>query len=116
MGGAILFESTFGLDYQLVLWIGSLIIDPEYLDAFSGMTLLSIISLMAWGLGYFGQPHILARFMAIRHPKDTPKAQMVSITWMVFGLFGAIFNGFAGIAYFANSPLDNSETMEPWLA
>ena len=161
-GGAILFESTFGLDYQVALWIGSLIIvsytflggfmavswtdflqgtlmflallivpmivvqtmgnwgdvvakageiDPEYLDAFSGMTLLSIISLMAWGLGYFGQPHILARFMAIRHPKDTPKAQMVGMTWMVFGLFGAIFTGFAGIAYFANSPLDNSETV-----
>ncbi|MFO7801328.1 MAG: sodium/proline symporter PutP [Desulfovermiculus sp.] len=161
-GGAILFESTFGLDYQVALWIGSLIIvsytflggfmavswtdflqgtlmflallivpmivvqtmgswgdvvakageiDPEYLDAFSGMTLMSIISLMAWGLGYFGQPHILARFMAIRHPKDTPKAQMVGMTWMVFGLFGAIFTGFAGIAYFANSPLDNSETV-----
>jgi sodium/proline symporter len=49
--------------------------------------------------------------MAIRYPQDTPKAQMVGMTWMVLGLFGAIFTGFAGIAYFANAPLDNSETV-----
>jgi len=162
VGGAILFEKTFGLNYQTALWIGSLVIvgytflggfmavswtdfiqgtlmffallivpmiaiqmvgswddvvakagkmDPEYLNAFSGMTLLGIISLMAWGLGYFGQPHILARFMAIKKPNEMPKAQVVGMTWMVLGLFGAIFTGFAGIAYFASSPLENSETV-----
>jgi len=162
VGGAILFEKSFGMSYQSALWIGSLVIvsytflggfmavswtdfiqgslmflallivpyitiqligswgevtaqvgaiDPEYLDAFSGMSFLTIISLMAWGLGYFGQPHILARFMAIKNPNDVPTAQTVGMTWMVAGLFGAILTGFAGIAYFSNSPLENSETV-----
>src|SRR5690606_26377144 len=39
--------------------------DPNYLDLWQGATTLSVISLLAWGLGYFGQPHILVRFMAI---------------------------------------------------
>jgi sodium/proline symporter len=162
VGGAILFEKTFGLNYQTALWVGSLVIvvytflggfmavswtdfiqgtlmffallivpmvavqmvgnwnqvtdkaasiDPTYLDAFSGMSFLSIVSLMAWGLGYFGQPHILARFMAIKRPNDIPKAQTVGMTWMVLGLFGAMFTGFVGIAYFAGNPLENSETV-----
>jgi sodium/proline symporter len=89
------------------------------------MTLLGIISLMAWGLGYFGQPHILARFMAIRSAQEIPQARLVGMTWMVLALFGAIFTGFAGIAYFADTPLENSETVfialtqalfNPWVA
>lgn len=43
---------------------------PYYLDIFKGTSTIGIISLLAWGLGYFGQPHILVRFMAIEHPKD----------------------------------------------
>ncbi len=80
-------------------------------DIFAGMTGLGIVSLMAWGLGYFGQPHILARFMAVRSPGEVPKARLVGMTWMVASLYGAIFTGFAGIGYFADSPLDNSETV-----
>lgn len=76
-------------------------VDPAHLDVFAGVGLMSIISLMAWGLGYFGQPHIITRFMAIRSSKEVPKAQFIGITWMVLTLFGAIFTGFVGIAYFA---------------
>lgn len=43
--------------------------DPKYLDLFRGTTTISIVSLLAWGLGYCGQPHILVRFMAIDKPK-----------------------------------------------
>jgi sodium/proline symporter len=80
---------------------------------------------MAWGLGYFGQPHILARFMAVRTSNDIPAARFICMTWMVLGLYGAIFTGYAGIAYFAERPLDNPETVfiafcqaffNPWIA
>jgi len=82
---------------------------PDFLDAFHDMTLLGIISLAAWGLGYFGQPHILARFMAIRNLGDIPAARLIGMGWMVAGLFGAIFTGFIGIAYFGPEQLDDPE-------
>ncbi|GAA4517569.1 sodium/proline symporter PutP [Sphingobacterium thermophilum] len=72
---------------------------PNYLDIFKGTTTISILSLMAWGLGYFGQPHILVRFMAIEHIRDIPKARRIGITWMIFTVGGAMFVGLLGIAY-----------------
>ncbi|HET6469755.1 MAG TPA: sodium:proline symporter, partial [Geminicoccaceae bacterium] len=59
----------------------------------------------------FGQPHILARFMAVRSPADIPTARFIGITWMVLSLYGAIFTGYVGIAYFADAPLENEETV-----
>jgi sodium/proline symporter len=176
VGGGVLFEETFGLDYQIALWTGAVVIvsyvflggflavcwtdfvqgimmfialllvpivaiiamggwnatlsgaaaaNPTYNDALAGMSAFGIISLMAWGLGYFGQPHILARFMAVRTSNDIPAARFICMTWMVLGLYGAIFTGYAGIAYFAERPLDNPETVfiafcqaffNPWIA
>ncbi|WP_332691820.1 sodium/proline symporter PutP [Halalkalibacter lacteus] len=154
VGGAFLFEASFGMSYTQALWIGALVIisytflggflavswtdffqgilmflaliivpivaiskiggwnetvnavgtiDPAYLDAFQGATFIGVISLLAWGLGYFGQPHILTRFMAVKSVKEIPKARAVGMTWMVLALFGAIFTGFAGIAYFSTN-------------
>ncbi len=102
-------------------------INPAYTDVFANMTTIGIFSLLAWGLGYFGQPHILARFMAIRSEKHVPKAKMIAMTWMVFALYGSIFVGFTGIAFFADSPLatGNQEVVfleltqvlfNPWIA
>ena len=71
----------------------------NYLDLFKGTTTISILSLMAWGLGYFGQPHILVRFMAIEHIRDIPKARRIGITWMIFTVGGAMLVGLFGIAY-----------------
>lgn len=176
VAGGVLFETTFGLDYQVALWLGAAVIvsytflggflavswtdffqglmmfialiivpviaigeiggwretvaevgaiDGSYNDVFTGMTGLGIVSLMAWGLGYFGQPHILARFMALRSSNDVPAARLINMAWMVFALYGAIFVGYAGIAYFAGQPLENSETVfiqfcqvlfNPWAA
>lgn len=82
-----------------------------YFDAFHDTTVIGAISLMAWGLGYFGQPHILARFMAIKDERDMPQAQAIGMTWMVLALYGAIATGFAGVGNFAAAPLANPETV-----
>ena len=64
------------------------------------MTLIAIISAAAWGLGYFGQPHIIVRFMAIRRIEDMPTARRINIGWMAVSLLGAILTGFIGAAWF----------------
>ncbi|WP_333663582.1 sodium/proline symporter PutP [Chishuiella changwenlii] len=71
----------------------------QYLDLFKGTTTISILSLMAWGLGYCGQPHILVRFMAIDKVSDLTKARKIGITWMIFTVGGALLVGLVGIAY-----------------
>lgn len=176
VAGGVLFEKTFGLDYEIAVWVGSAVIvsytflggflavswtdffqglmmflaliivpiiavaavggwgettarvgtiDPAFNDIFTGMTTMGIISLMAWGLGYFGQPHILVRFMAVRTLNDVPTARLINMVWMVFALYGAVFVGYSGIAYFAGAPLENSETVfiefcnvlfNPWIS
>ncbi len=80
-------------------------INPALLDIFSGVSLISILSAMAWGLGYFGQPHIIVRFMAIRHVKDMPTARRIGMSWMIVAIIGAMATGFAGIAYVAKTGL-----------
>lgn len=74
-------------------------LNPAHLDIFTGTSLVGIISLMAWGLGYFGQPHIIVRFMAIRSVKDFPVARRVGMSWMILSLLGAVATGFVGLAY-----------------
>jgi len=88
-------------------------INPELLDIFSGVSIISILSAMAWGLGYFGQPHIIVRFMAIRSVKDMPTARRIGMSWMIVAIIGAMATGFAGIAYVAKTgmKLDDAETI-----
>ena len=78
--------------------------DATSFDMLKGATFVGVISLMAWGLGYFGQPHILARFMAADSVKSIPAARRIAMTWMVLCLGGAVAVGFFGIAYFAAHP------------
>ncbi len=90
------------------------------------LSVVGIISALAWGLGYFGQPHILARFMAIRSDKDVRTSRLISMIWVVITLYGAIIVGFVGIALFGtDQPLQNTETVfidmvqlifNPWVA
>ncbi|WP_134682219.1 sodium/proline symporter PutP [Paracoccus ravus] len=80
--------------------------DPEFLSLTKGMTLLGWISAMAWGLGYFGQPHIIVRFMAIRSVADVPTARRIGMSWMVVSLIGAIAVGIFGRAYALRTGLE----------
>ncbi|WP_406247305.1 sodium/proline symporter PutP [Microbacterium sp. M] len=81
--------------------------------ALTGGTVLAIISSLAWGLGYFGQPHIIVRFMALRSPREAKSARRIGMTWMIVSLVGAVFSGFVGIAYMASQGIDlaNPETV-----
>ena len=181
VAGARLFESVFGLPYEVSVWAGagatilytliggflavswtdtiqaSLMIfallaapltviyftgglgetlnvihahSPAHFDLFRDISAIGVISLMAWGLGYVGQPHILARFMSASSYNEIAPARRISITWMVLCLLGATAVGFFGVAYFDTHPVpqalaDNSERIfldlslllfDPWFA
>lgn len=70
----------------------------------TGVSTVSLLSCLAWGLGYMGQPHILARFMAASSVKAIPNARRISITWMILCLFGACCIGYFGRAYMLSHP------------
>lgn len=80
----------------------------EYGSLIAGTTLMGIISTAAWGLGYFGQPHILARFMAAESVKSLTSARRIGMTWMILCLAGACAVGYFGIAYFGGHPQEVS--------
>jgi len=69
-------------------------------------SLLTGASLMAWGFGYFGQPHILARFMGISSVKAVPRARRIGISWMAVCLVFSTLIGLIGIGYNAVTPLE----------
>ena len=75
-------------------------VDPSRLDWIGKGGAIAIISSMAWGLGYFGQPHILARFMAAASVRSIPAARRIGMTWMAGCLLGSVAVGFFGIAWF----------------
>ncbi|WP_096463420.1 sodium/proline symporter PutP [Aneurinibacillus soli] len=76
-------------------------INPQLLNIFQGAQFIGVISLFAWGLGYFGQPHIIVRFMAISSVKEIKKARRIGMGWMIFSVAGAMFTGLIGIAFFS---------------
>ena len=66
------------------------------------LSIIGIISLVAWGLGYFGQPHILARFKASRSNKDITTARRIAVVWTALSMVGALLIGVVGIVYVDN--------------
>lgn len=95
-------------------WPATLAQEGEgFLNLFGGMAFLAIVSNLAWGLGYFGQPHIIVRFMAIHSPAGIRAARRIGMSWMILSLFGAMTTGLCGLAYMRihNLPLDDPETI-----
>ncbi|MBU1658051.1 sodium/proline symporter PutP [bacterium] len=102
-------------------------VEPSNLDIFSGVSIVSVLSLMAWGLGYFGQPHILVRFMSIRHEDEMNRAKTIGMTWMVISVIGSLAVGFFGLAYVVSHGVDLKDSekifitlsqllFNPWIA
>jgi len=163
VAGGKLFETVFGVDYQLAVIIGTIAvvsytgfggflavswtdvlqgllmllalvlvpvvavnslggvgstltqirdIDPNLLDMFkqaggSDLGWITVVSSLAWGLGYFGQPHILSRFMAIKSESEVPKATVIAISWTAITLTGAVLVGVLGLVYLSQQPTDS---------
>ncbi len=155
IAGGKLFESVFGVDYQLAVILGMVSVvsytlfggflavcwtdliqgllmsvallivpiaaleysggvepvfteierlNPEYLNIVTTiqgepLTCIAIISLLGWGLGYFGQPHIMARFKAIRSSEELTLARRIAVIWTGICMLGALLVGLAGIVY-----------------
>lgn len=102
-------------------------IDPSHLDILSGTSIIGIISLLAWGLGYFGQPHILVRFMSIKEENSMHSARKVGMSWMVLSMIGSLSVGFFGLAYVVGNGIDLQDSekifitlsqllFNPWIA
>lgn len=83
-----------------------------------GMSVIGWLSLMAWGLGYFGQPHIIVRFMAVRSVREVATARNIAMLWMGISLIGAIGIGIFGRAYTQRNGiiLEDAETIFIYLA
>ena len=77
---------------------------------------LSIISGLAWGFGYMGQPHLLARFMAIKEPDQLRKGTVIGISWAVLAFWGAMFIGLFGIVVFSGTQIADPEKVMPMMA
>lgn len=88
-------------------------VDPTLLSWTEGLTIVGWLSAVTWGLGYFGQPHIIVRFMAIRSVKEVPTARNIGMSWMAISLIGAIGLGIFGRAYAVRNgiEIDDPETI-----
>jgi len=81
----------------------------DFLNLFESNQTNNIISDLAWGLGYFGMPHILLKFMAIKSDKNIRPSIIIAMTWVIISIFFAIMIGLIGFIFTPN--LTNSETV-----
>ncbi|PQZ87017.1 sodium/proline symporter PutP [Arthrobacter sp. MYb227] len=117
--GLLMFAALIAVPIVAIIQMGSLgelttrisEVNPDALNLFSSfnstngfLAAVAIFSTAAWGLGYFGQPHIIVRFMALRSPSEAKTARRIGIGWMAMTAVGAIVTALVGIVYFAGEP------------
>ena len=100
-------------DLTMALEAKSAVTGIPYSNWLHNVSGIGVVSALAWGLGYFGQPHILARFMAADSVASLNKARQIGITWMILCLGGAVAVGYFGLAYFTERNIDlaNAESV-----
>lgn len=94
--------------------------NPEMLDAFTDaagepITVIAALSLVGWGFGYFGQPHILARFMAARTSAQITDSRRIAVGWVTVALAAATVVGLTGAAYI-DVPLEGADSEKVFMA
>ncbi|WEV77597.1 sodium/proline symporter PutP [Janibacter cremeus] len=125
--GLLMFAALIAVPFVALTQIGSLAevaagaraVNPDAFALFSGeggalAIAVATFSTAAWGLGYFGQPHIIVRFMALRTPGEAHYGRIVSTTWMIITALGATAASLIGISYFAGDAekeLEDPETV-----
>ncbi len=117
--GLLMFAALIAVPIVAVIQMGNIgdfttklaAVNPDALNLFSSfngtngfLAAVAIFSTAAWGLGYFGQPHIIVRFMALRTPSEAKTARRIGIGWMALTALGAIVTALVGIVYFAGDP------------
>ena len=94
--------------------------NPALLSAFTDragapLTVLAVVSLLGWGLGYFGQPHILARFMAVRSSNELDASRRIAVGWVIIALGAATLVGLTGAAWL-DPPLAGADSEKVFMA
>jgi len=89
---------------------GEALLDPLTDSAGNALSVIAILGLAGWGLGYFGQPHILARFMAVKSEEAVKPARRIAVAWTAVCLVTAMGVGLLGRA-FMDAPLEDAETV-----
>lgn len=75
---------------------------------FSFKTIWNILSIMlGWGLGYFGQPHIVTKFMGIKNAREIPKSKWIGVSWQTCSLAAATLIGLIAVPYFPKEIADS---------
>ncbi|MCZ9308993.1 sodium/proline symporter PutP [Corynebacterium uberis] len=78
--------------------------NPDFFNIFGGVGAAAVIGSLAWGLGYFGQPHVVVRFMALRTPQEARSGRRYGISWMLLCILGALATAVIGTVFFSQNP------------